>query len=161
MARAITQQGAPDEGWRQAAQQALARAGFRSTLPRRLMLEWIAAVNGPFSAEALVQELDRRRSGTRATVYRFIDWLREHGWLARVHSDDARHAYVRRRPGHQHQAICSGCGATLTLDGCGIEDLVMPALIAAGFELHGHVLELHGLCRRCSQDHSGRQGQAG
>jgi Fe2+ or Zn2+ uptake regulation protein len=113
------------------------------------MIAWIAVAEGPFSAETLVAELDWQRGGTRATVYRYIDWLRDHGWLERVYSDDTRHTYVRRQPGHRHQAICTCCGATLEINSCAVEEFVAPQLAAAGFALHGHVLEFFGLCRAC------------
>jgi len=138
-----------DTEWQGGVQQALAAAGLYSTLPRRMMVAWIAAANGPFSAEVLVAELDRQRGGTRATVYRFVDWLRDHGWLERVYSDETRHTYVRRQPGHRHQAICTRCGATIMIDSCAVEEIVAPQLAAADFDVRGHVLEFYGICRAC------------
>lgn len=135
--------------WRMDVQQALVSARVRLTQPRRLMVAWIASTRGPFSAEMLLAELERQRGGTRATVYRFVDWLRHHGWLERVSSNALRHTYVRRRPGHQHQAVCLGCGSTLTLSGCAVEQVIAPELALAGFEMHGHMLEIYGLCRGC------------
>lgn len=137
--------------WQARLQQALSAAGFHSTLPRRLMVAWIAAVDGPFSAEALVAELEHRRGGTRATVYRFVDWLRDHGWIERVYSDPAHHTYIRRQPGHHHQAICTRCGATVAINSCAVEEFVAPQLLAAAFEIHGHVLEFFGLCHDCQE----------
>jgi Fe2+ or Zn2+ uptake regulation protein len=127
--------------WQTRLQQTLAAAGFHSTLPRRLMVTWIAETDGPFSAEALVSELEQRRGGTRATVYRFVDWLRDHGWIERVYSDTTRHTYIRRQPGHRHQAICTRCGATVAIDSCAVEEFVAPQLASAGFAIHGHVLD--------------------
>jgi Fur family transcriptional regulator, ferric uptake regulator len=140
--------------WRVRLQQALASSGLHSTLPRRLMVSWIAAAEGPFTAEALVAELAHQRGGTRATVYRFIEWLREQGWVDRVHSDAARHSYIRRQPGHRHQAICTSCGATLAIGDCAVESSVAPQLAAVGFEIQGHVLEIFGRCGSCR----GREG---
>jgi Fe2+ or Zn2+ uptake regulation protein len=139
----------PSSDWQQRVQAALSEAGFHSTLPRRQMLEWIAAAEGPFAAEALVGALEQQRCGTRATVYRFIDWLRSHEWLERVYSNDMHHTYVRRFPGHCHQAICVKCGASLVITTCLLESLVVPELLAANFELYGHVLEFYGVCRSC------------
>lgn len=135
--------------WQERMQRALAAAGFRSTLPRRLMIAWIATADEPFSAEALVAELEQQRGGTRATVYRFVDWLRNHGWLERVYSDDTRHTYVRRQPGHRHQAICTRCGMTLVINSCAVEESIAPQLAANDFAVQGHVLEFYGLCRAC------------
>jgi hypothetical protein len=98
-----------------------------------------------------VAELERRRGGTRATVYRFVEWLCDHGWLERVYSDDTRHTYVRRQPGHRHQAICTSCGVTIVVDSCAVEELVAPRLAEAWFAVRGHVLEFYGLCRACPE----------
>jgi Fe2+ or Zn2+ uptake regulation protein len=53
-----------DAEWRTRVEQTLAATGYNSTLPRRLMIAWVAAAEGPFSAEALVAALERQRGGT-------------------------------------------------------------------------------------------------
>ncbi|MBA3471166.1 MAG: transcriptional repressor [Herpetosiphonaceae bacterium] len=136
--------------WCDGAEQALLVAGHRSTLPRRAVLSWIAQQHGPFTAEVLVRQLESERGeSSRATIYRTLDWLRSAGWIARVHSEGAEHAYARVLPGHHHHAVCTRCGVILVVGGCLLEALVGPTLAAIDFEIHSHLLELYGVCSPC------------
>lgn len=136
-------------GWRTAVATALHGAGLRQSLARNAVLDWIAAASGPFTAEAIVQQLVGGWSlGSRPTVYRTVDWLRTAGWLARLHLEGSDRAYVRSLPGG-HPLVCTGCGEVQTLLGLELTPLLEARLGALGFELRGHHLELYGRCRRC------------
>jgi Fe2+ or Zn2+ uptake regulation protein len=121
----------------------------RVTQPRVAVLQWIADRDAPFTAEEAVAALDDSLStGSRATIYRFLLWLREAGWLSRVHRNDRDHALVRQLPGH-HQAVCLVCGDTLTIGGCDLSSLIGQSLLGTGFAVTGHNLEIFGTCQRC------------
>lgn len=136
--------------WRAAVEGESRRAGQRSTMPRRIILDRIAASSGPFSAEELVAAMEADGGmGSRATVYRCVEWLRARGYIARVHSETTVHAYTRQSPGHHHNVVCTGCGAVFALAGCGVENQLEPLLAKLDFEIHGHLLELYGLCGQC------------
>lgn len=137
--------------WAERVQAALRADGQRLTTPRLQILSWIAAQSTPFSAEALTAALASDGVG-RATAYRAVEWLRERGWLARVQTERGDYTYARTLPGHHHHAVCTRCGTTLLVEGCGaIDDLVAP-LARQGFRVRGHILELFGLCARCQAD---------
>ncbi len=122
----------------------------RLTAPRRAIIGWIASQTTPFSAEALAAALATHPAGVgRATAYRAVDWLREHGWLARVQTERGDHTYARTLPGHHHHAVCTRCGATLLLEGCAAIELLTALLARQGFRVHGHILELFGRRARC------------
>lgn len=122
----------------------------RVTQPRIAMLNWIAAREAPFTAEEAVSELEGPlTAGSRATIYRLLLWLREAGWLARVHRTDSDHALVRQLPGH-HQAVCLRCGETLVIGGCDLTTMISQSLRGTGFAVSGHQLEVYGTCRGCA-----------
>jgi Fe2+ or Zn2+ uptake regulation protein len=136
--------------WRHRAEAALRAAGLRCTFPRRAILDWIAAAAGPFTAEQVVAALEAQHgSSSRATIYRLLDWLQSAGWLTRIYSDGTQHAYARFWPGHHHTAVCIRCGSAAVISECHVEESIRPALAALDFELHGHVLELYGVCTNC------------
>jgi Fur family transcriptional regulator, ferric uptake regulator len=136
--------------WRAAVISTLAAAGFRSTLPRREIIGWIAETREPFRVETLVTEMEAQRGlSSRATVYRLVDWLRLNGWLTRVYSDSINQRYARRRPGHVHQAVCTQCGDVIPIESCNLESLVDTELATHGFTVQGHVLEIFGTCAGC------------
>ncbi|NOK57598.1 MAG: transcriptional repressor [Chloroflexi bacterium AL-W] len=147
----VHQHNAPtSEEWLHSVEQALQTSGARATLPRHKVLEWIAQTNAPFTAETIVEELDRRQgSCSRPTVYRTMEWLRSEGWVERIWSDESGNTYMRILPGHYHHLVCRECGDTYIISGCNIEDLLSSALADIDFEIQGHVLELYGRCRLC------------
>ena len=143
--------------WRISVEQALRTSGQHLTVPRRAILDWIAEQDQPFTAETLAAELEARKGiSSRATVYRLLDWLREAAWIERVALRDERRTYARRMPGHQHQAICTRCGATVVLDGCGLDPWLADALATSGFAPRDHTLAVYGLCARCRATESER-----
>jgi Fe2+ or Zn2+ uptake regulation protein len=142
--------GVPGSDWNSAVLAQLRREGNRITQPRTAVLIWIAAQDAPFTAEEVVADLDQAMTaGSRATVYRFLVWLRAQGWLARVHRNDRDHALVRQLPGH-HQVVCVECGETLVIGGCDLTPLIGASLTGTGFSIESAQLEIYGRCRGCS-----------
>jgi Fe2+ or Zn2+ uptake regulation protein len=142
--------GVPGPEWTEGVLGQLRRERNRVTQPRLAVLRWVAAREAPFSAEDVVAEIDLALpAGSRATVYRFLLWLREQGWLARVHRTDRDHALVRQLPGH-HQVVCVSCGETLVIGGCDLTPLIGMTLSGTGFAVESHQLEIYGRFRSCA-----------
>lgn len=138
------------EEWSERVVAALRADRQRLTAPRLAIVDWIAAQRRPFSAEALTAALAHHPAGVgRATAYRTVDGLRERGWLARVQTERGDYTYARTLPGHHHHAVCTRCGSTLLLEGCSALEDLTGLLAHQGFRVHGHILELFGLCARC------------
>ena len=142
--------GVPGPDWIEAILDQLRRDKNRVTQPRMAVLHWIGERDLPFTAEEVVAEIDQTLiSGSRATIYRFLFWLRERGWLARVRWTDRDHALVRQLPGH-HQAVCIECGDTLVIGGCDLSPLIGQSLTGTGFAVESAQLEIYGRCRDCA-----------
>jgi Fur family ferric uptake transcriptional regulator len=140
----------PGPEWIDAILGQLRRDKYRITQPRMAVLRWVADREAPFSAEEVVAEIDLTLpAGSRATVYRFLLWLREQGWLTRVHRTDRDHALVRQLPGH-HQVVCVACGETLVIGGCDLTPLIGKSLTGTGFAVESHQLSIYGRCRSCA-----------
>lgn len=136
--------------WRQSVERAVRGAGFRLTRPRGVILDHIARLSIPFTAEDIAGELEERQGlSSRATIYRMLDWLCTSGWIVRVQSDQTHNAYTRILPGDHHNLICTRCGGTMVIGGCNIETVLAPVLVGTDFDVHGHVLEVYGHCGRC------------
>ena len=140
----------PGPAWIDAILGQLRRDKHRITRPRLAVLHWIAGHEAPFTAENVVAEIDQMLvTGSRATIYRFLLWLREAGWLARVHRTDRDHGLVRQLPGH-HQVVCLSCGDTVLIGGCDLTPLIGRSLTGTGFAVESHQLEIYGKCRTCA-----------
>lgn len=129
----------------------LAKAGYRLTAPRRLVMELLLESRIPLAPQTLF-EMGRTRQPNLglATVYRTLELFENLGLVHRVHLKDGCHGYVPTSPGHRHLVICEQCGGAVEFPGS--EDL--PELIAAvetqtGYRVAAHLLQLLGLCPAC------------
>ena len=132
---------------------ALDRAGYRRTEPRRAVADLVAARDGHFTAADLVSDARRRRLTIgRATIFRSLDLFVDLGLVERVDLPGGDHAYVGCEVEHHHHAICTRCGRSLDV----AEDPALTEALATvakrqRFRLTSHRLELFGLCERCQR----------
>jgi Fe2+ or Zn2+ uptake regulation protein len=134
------------------------RAGLRNTRPRRVIAERLAALassGADFSTDDLWHDLhhgDGQPSGQlgRATVYRTVEALMEHGLLDRVEFADGTHRYrVCGAESHHHHLVCTCCHRIVAVDACLPADLLAAIETATDFLLEGHTIELFGRCADC------------
>ena len=134
----------------------LAGHGYRMTGPRRAVVAAVLARNRPFTAEqvvAAVKATDPRVG--RATVYRTLEILASVDVLTRFLGADGHPAYIVGSPGHRHHLVCSDCGATVAFTRCPVDDLVRDLGRDTDFAIHGHLLEVFGVCRDCQDGDGG------
>ncbi len=127
-------------------------AGYRLTSPRRTVVETIQRTERSFTADELVQQLTAERSGVgRATVFRTLDLLVQHGVLDRLHQPDGCHSYLLCGAGdrHHHHLICSDCGTVVEFEDCSVQPLLDELSLRTDFQINGHWLEVFGQCSVC------------
>lgn len=120
--------------------------GYRLTAPRRAVVAAVLGRTRPFSAEHLVDELP---AIGRATVYRTLEILASVDMLTRLLQPGGHPAYVVGQPGHRHHLVCSECGSVVSFTRCPVDDLVRDLSRDTEFAIHGHHLEVFGVCPRC------------
>ena len=129
---------------------ALDRAGYRLTEPRRQVAQLIAGHDGHFTAADLVADAEHRRMAIgRATIFRALDLFTELEVVERVDLPDGGHAYVPCEPVHHHHVICTNCGRATEIEDVGIEALLEAVKRETGYDVWSHRLELFGLCPIC------------
>jgi len=126
---------------------ALARAGYRLTEPRRVVAELVVARSGHFTANDLIADAGEQDLGVgRATIFRALDLFTELEVLERIDLPTGDHAYVPCLPQHHHHHIvCDGCGRVTEVEDLGIGDAITE------IEGNTHRLELFGRCPRCQK----------
>ena len=135
---------------------ALDRAGYRLTEPRRSLATLIADEEGHFTAAGLVQAARAgRRSVGRATVFRTLEVLAALGAVERLDLPSGEHAYVGCEPAHHHHVVCSRCGRTDEIDDAGLRSFVGDVARRTGYRVDGHRLELFGTCSACQAGEGG------
>ncbi len=130
--------------------QALDRAGFHLTEPRRTVAGLIAGRPGRFSAVDLVREARQaHRSVGRATVFRSLEIFERLGLVESVHLPSGEHAYVTCEPAHHHHLVCERCGRSIDVGDVGIAPIARAIEKRTGFEVDSHRIEFFGLCPDC------------
>jgi Fe2+ or Zn2+ uptake regulation protein len=126
----------------------LEERGYRSTEPRRTVVQAVVKQERHFTAEELRRELPRLG---RATVFRSLKLLVDNDVLCRVMLEDGDLHYQLSNRGHHHHLLCVECGMSEDLMGCDIQDVLARTSANHNFELSGHWLEVYGRCRDCRQ----------
>ncbi len=133
--------------------QKCAESGGRLTDIRRQVLTLILGSDEPVGAYSLLDRLKAdKANATPNTVYRALEFLREHGL---VHKLERLNAFVGCADGgeHAHHAaqflICVKCGAVTELEDHGISHAVAAAAAAVGFRPRHATVEVDGLCAAC------------
>ncbi|CAN5582119.1 transcriptional repressor [soil metagenome] len=124
----------------------LADHGYRTTVPRRQVVEAVLRQSRPFTAEQLVAALP---GIGRATVYRTLEILSGIELVHRILNPGGFPLYVVGQPGHRHHLVCTGCGQVIEFTGCPIDDLVAVLTRDTSFSISSHHLEITGLCPAC------------
>jgi Fur family ferric uptake transcriptional regulator len=129
---------------------ALDRAGYRLTEPRRAVAELVTAQEAHFTAAGLVAEARDRHLGIgRATIFRSLDVFATLGLVERVDLPGGEHAYVVCDPVHHHHAICTSCGRSTDVSDLGLSEALADVGRRSGFRVTAHRLEIFGLCAAC------------
>lgn len=130
--------------------QVLHDAGYRATMPRRVIAGLIADQDGHFTASELEAAARDRRVGlSRATLFRALDLMTELGIVERLDLPSGEHAYVPCARAHHHHVVCARCGRAADVEDCGVTDAVAEIARRSGYRIDSHRLELFGLCRHC------------
>jgi Fur family transcriptional regulator, peroxide stress response regulator len=124
--------------------------GLAATHQRQVVYETVVASHGHRSPEQIFAAVRRRiPSVSLATVYNNLRLFVEHGMLREVtpHSPTLR---VDGNLSHHHHLVCSRCKEVQDI----ADDLVdlkrLSRKLPKGFDLSQPVVEVFGLCSRCS-----------
>lgn len=125
--------------------------GARLTALRRRVLELVWSSHAPIGAYDILEQLRRDgRTAAPPTVYRALDFLRDHGLVHRIESLNAFIGCPTPDETHVSQfLICTACSAVAEIDGTEIRPVLAKSAAAAGFAVDRLTIELRGLCAPC------------
>lgn len=127
--------------------------GVQLTAIRHQVLELIWESHKAVKAYELLDRIRPLQAAAKpATIYRALDFLLAQGLVHRVES---LNAFVGCScSGHQHEQlllICKQCEQVEERMAAGVMQVLAEEFRQAGFSAHSKAIEVHGLCRRCSQ----------
>lgn len=137
----------------QAVELACKDRGLNLTASRRMVLELIADSEKPIKAYDLLETLkESQASAAPPTVYRALEFLTEHAFVHRLESINA---YIAcHHPGGEAHAtpflICDTCQNAQEMEQALWVNQLEKDAKSAGFSVRDRIIELHGVCRACS-----------
>jgi Fur family transcriptional regulator, ferric uptake regulator len=138
--------------WSEHVQAALSRAGLKRGGARERVIELLASQPCALSAVEIEDALRATgRPTARASVYRVLELLVEHGLVERVEVGDGQARFERLHPSgaHHHHLVCEQCGRLVAFDDPGLERAIDRLSDRLGVTVESHDVLLRGACGRC------------
>jgi Fur family ferric uptake transcriptional regulator len=139
--------------WRDQVQLTLREAGLRRAEARERVVDLLAAEPCALSAVEIEEALrTQSRPAGRASIYRALELLVEHGLVERVAVGPGLARFERVLPGgehHHHHLVCEHCGRLVAFDDPGLERAIDRLSDRLGVRVQHHEVLLRGACRDC------------
>ena len=139
--------------WAEHARDALQEAGVKPGAARAAVIDVIADQQCCLSADAIHEEVRRRRPGVGiASVYRALQTLTELGLVHRLdlRSGGARYEPAQASGDHHHHLVCGDCGKVEAFSDDRLELAIHGVSQAAAFRIDEHEVVLRGRCATCA-----------
>ncbi len=120
--------------------------GYRSTAPRRAIIEALEEKEEGFTADEIGRELP---TVGRATIFRTIKLLLQSGVICKLNLMDGAPRYSLSRVEHHHHTVCVGCGDVGEFRATTIERLMRAIGEDIPGDIVGHRIEIYVTCARC------------
>ncbi|MGH2859667.1 MAG: Fur family transcriptional regulator [Solirubrobacteraceae bacterium] len=131
---------------------ALTGAGLKRSRARDRIIELLSDQECALSAAEIEQQLRAHGGRTaRATIYRTLDLLVDHGLAERVLVDSGQTRFEPVQPSgsHHHHLVCGCCGRLVAFADPGLERAIDRLSDRLGVTVESHEVLLRGACDRC------------
>ncbi len=138
--------------WIDYAHATLMVAGLKRGAARERIIEILSEHSCALSAIEIEDALRRRGQPTaRASIYRVLDLLVEHGLAERVAVGEGQARFERVDPSghHHHHLVCDRCGELIAFADPGLERAINRLSDRLGVRVESHEVTLRGACGRC------------
>ncbi len=128
-------------------------AGERVTSQRLLIAAELGRADRQLTADELYARLQRTQPHIgRATIFRTLERLADHGLARRLERDGHVYAYVTCQPEHHHHLACTSCGRVEDVGESIIGPLIDRLGRDRGFRVDDARLDFYGRCASCQAD---------
>ncbi len=126
--------------------------GLRRTKALEELLATLIEKDGPMTLAELATSERLADQCDKATVYRLLQRLTEHGILRRLGLHERAAYFTLLQPGkHSDYLICTGCGKIESVKApCPVHELEDEIREKTGYQGLYHELEFFGTCPRCA-----------
>ncbi len=130
----------------------LAVAGLKRGAARDRIIEVLADQRCALSVTEIEDALRARGQATaRASIYRVLELLVDHGLAERVVVGEGQARFEPIDPSgqHHHHLVCGQCGRLEAFRDAGLERAIGRLSTRLGAHVDSHDVLLHGVCARC------------
>lgn len=138
--------------WNEHVHAVLSGAGLKRGGARERVIALLAEQPCALSAVEIEDALRAEDQPTaRASIYRVLDLLLEHGLVERLEVGDGQARFEPADPSgaHHHHLVCERCGQLVAFDDPGLERAIDRLSERLGVTVQSHDVLLRGACRRC------------
>jgi Fur family transcriptional regulator, ferric uptake regulator len=138
--------------WSEHVHAVLSRQGLKRGDARERVIELLAAQSCALSAIEIEDSLrSKGHAAGRASIYRVLELLAEHGLVERVALGDGQARFEAADPSgeHHHHLVCDQCGRLVAFDDPGLERAIDSLSERLGVRIESHDVLLRGACERC------------
>jgi len=138
--------------WSEHVHAVLARAGLKRGGARERIIDLLAQEPCALSAVEIEDALRAEGKPTgRASIYRVLELLVDHGLVERVAVGHGLSRFERTHPGGEHhdQLVCDQCGRLVAFDDPALEQAIDDLSERLGVRVEHHDVVLRGACERC------------
>ena len=132
---------------------------LKFTKERKAVLQEMFLHRGHLEVEDLLYSLRRKKkSASRATVYRTLELLVDSGIVRKVDLGHGHSHYelVLDHPHHEHM-ICLNCGKVIEFSDKKVEETLTTLCKKRRFEHTSHLFEVFGYCDKCRKSVQSRE----
>jgi Fur family transcriptional regulator, ferric uptake regulator len=138
--------------WSEHVHAVLSQGGLKRGGARERVIELLAGQPCALSAVEIEDSLrSEGRATGRASIYRVLELLIEHGLVERVAVGDGQARFEAVDPSgeHHHHLVCDRCGRLVAFDDPGLERAIDSLSERLGVTIESHDVLLRGACERC------------
>ncbi len=138
--------------WSEHVDEVLVRAGLKHGGARQRIIDLLAYEECALSAVEIEDALRAQDKPTaRASIYRVLDLLVDHGLVERVTVGQGLSRFERMQPDgeHHHHLVCDHCGRLVAFDDPELEDAIDTLPQRLGVRVEHHDVVLRGACGDC------------
>ncbi len=131
----------------------LEEKGYRITPQRRSIIDALIQSDKPQTAKEVLEKVRKKFSEIGLdTVYRNLNLLSEMGCLIQINlrsSEKSRFELLKNGEGYHHHIVCIGCGESVCLGQCVLNEQDLSAIRENGYEMVAYAFEIYGYCPEC------------
>ncbi len=138
--------------WSEHVEDVLALAGLKHGGARQRVIDLLAHEQCALSAVEIEDALRGMGKPTaRASIYRVLDLLVDHGLVERITVGQGLSRFERTLPDgeHHHHLVCQHCGRLMAFDDPELEDAIDTLPQRIGLRVEHHDVVLRGACVDC------------